>query len=263
MVSVSETRIGLSMLFCLGEPFSSLIEHLHGVDVRHVEVLDEGLHALNSRRVNALRKVARSCGLELTVHGPVADINIASPSPVFRRTILRRLEKSISYARQLDCRLWVFHPGLKTGISHFYPGLDWQLNLDSIHTLLRIARKHGVKVAIENVPEPHPFLMRSVQDFSRFYSELDEDIGLVLDIGHANLNNQIQEFLTQFSEKIVHMHVSDNNGIQDRHLGIGYGTVNWARTAESVNRIRYGDVIMLESIEHVEESLQTLRKLFT
>ena len=263
MVNVSETKIGLSMLFCLGEPFSSLVKRLCEVDVRHVEVLDEGLHALNSRRIKALKKVARSHDLELTVHGPFVDINIACPSPVLRRTMLRRLEKSISHARQLNCRLWVFHPGLKTGVSYFYPGLDWQLNIESVRTLLKVARKHGVKIAIENVPEPHPFLMKGVQEFSRFYSELDDDIGLVLDIGHANLNHQIQEFITQFSDKIVHMHVSDNDGIQDIHLGIGHGTVDWASVTKAIKRMRYSGVIMLESIEHVEESLQTLRKLFT
>ncbi len=250
------------MLFCLGEPFSSLIERLRKVNVRHVEVLDEGLHTLNSKRVKALRSVAQSYDLKLTVHSPFADINIASPSPVLRRTILRRLEKSISHASQLDCRLWVFHPGLKTGVSYFYPGLDWQLNMESVRVLLKVARKHGVKIAIENVPEPHPFLMKSVQDFSRFYSELDEDIGLVLDIGHANLNHQIQEFITQFSDKIVHMHVSDNDGVQDIHLGLGYGTVNWKTVAEAIKKIGYSGVIILESVEHVEESLQTLRKLF-
>jgi len=263
VVNVSKIKIGLSMLFCLGEPFSSLMQRLREVDVHHVEVLDEGLHALNSRRIKALRRVAQSRDLELMVHGPFADINIASPSPILRRTILRQLEKSISHARQLDCPLWVFHPGLKTGVSEFYPGLDWQLNMESVRVLSRAARKHGVEIAIENVPEPHPFLMKSVQDFSRFYGELDEDIGLVLDIGHANLNHQVQGFITQFPDKIVHIHASDNNGTQDSHLGIGHGTVDWASVAEAVKKIGYGNVIMLESIEHIEESLQTLRKLFT
>jgi len=262
VLSMSEIKIGLSMLFCLGEPFSSLVIRLREVDVRHVEVLDEGLHSLNSRRVKALRRVAQSRDLELTVHGPFADINIASPNPVLRRTILRRLEKSISYAHQLDCRLWVFHPGLKTGVSSFYPGLDWQLNMESVRTLLKVARKHGVEIAIENVPEPHPFLMKNVQEFSHFYSQLEEDIGLVLDIGHANLNRQTQEFITQFSDKIVHMHASDNDGIKDIHLGIGDGTVNWESVAKAIKRMRYNGVIMLESIEHVEESLQILLKLF-
>jgi len=260
---MSEIKIGLSMLFCLGEPFSSLLKSLRRVDVCHVEVIDEGLHALNSKRVNALRRVMHLQDLELTVHAPFADINIASPSSVLRHTILKRLEKSIYHARQLDSRLWVFHPGLKTGVSDFYPGLDWRLNMESVRVLLRVARKQGVDIAIENVPEPHPFLMKSVQDFSRFYNEMDEDIGLALDIGHANLNHQVQDFISQFSDKIVHMHVSDNDGIQDSHLGIGHGTIDWASVAEAVKRVEYAGVIMVESIEHTEESLQTLRKLFT
>lgn len=251
------------MLFCLGAPFFSLMKRLNTIDVSYVELLDEGLHTLNGRRVKALKKVARSRGLELSLHSPFADINIASPSSVLRRTILKRQEKSIFYASQLGCRLWVFHPGLKTAVSPFYPGLEWRLNLDSVHTLLRIAKKHGVEIAIENVPEPHPFLMKSVQDFSHFYNELDEDIGLVFDIGHANINRQIQDFITRFSDKIVHVHASDNDGAGDRHLGIGYGTVDWNSVAKALAKVKYNGLIILESVEHVEESLRKLQKLFT
>jgi len=261
--SQGKPQIGLSMLFCLGEPFPSLLKHLQKVDVRHVEIVDEGSHTLNDKRVKALKKLAQSKDLDVTVHAPFAGINIALPSPVLRRTILKRLKKSIVYAGQLDCRLWLFHPGLQTGVSHFYPELDWQLNLDSVRALLKIGRKEGVEIAIENVPEPHPFIMKNVQDFSRFYDELNDDIGLVLDVAHANLNRQIQDFIRQFSEKIVHMHVSDNDGAEDLHLGIGYGTIDWEGVAKAVKEAKYGNVIMLESVEYVEESLQTLRKLFT
>ncbi|KPV64189.1 MAG: endonuclease IV [Candidatus Bathyarchaeota archaeon BA2] len=261
--SLNKPQIGLSMLFCLGEAFPSLLKYLQKVDVRYVEIVDEGLHTLNSRRVKALRKVAQSKDLDVAVHAPFSGINIAVPSPVLRRAILKRLKKSIFYAGQLDCRLWLFHPGLQTGISHFYPGRDWQLNLDSVRALLKISRKEGVEIAIENVPESYPFILKSVQDFSRFYDELNDDIGLVLDVAHANLNRQIQDFIRRFSEKIVHIHVSDNDGASDSHLGIGYGTINWESVAKAVKESKYSNVIMLESIEHVEESLQTLRKLFT
>jgi len=255
--------IGLSMLFCLGESFPSLLKHLQKVDVRHVEIVDEGSHALNGRRVKALKRAVQSKDLEIAVHAPFAGINIALSGPALRRAVLKRLKKSIFYARQLDCRLWLFHPGLQTGVSHFYPGVDWQLNLDSVRTLLKIGRKEGVEIAIENVPAPYPFILKNVEDFSRFYDELNDDIGLVLDVAHANLNRQVQHFIRQFSEKIVHMHVSDNDGAYDLHLGIGYGTINWESVAKAVREAKYSNVIMLESIEHVQESLQTLRKLFT
>ena len=255
-------NIGLSMLFCLGEPFPLLLEKLNQIDVKYVELMDDGLHALNDKRVKALKKAADSRDLEFTVHAPVADINIASPNPVLQRAILRRLEKSIIYARKLDCSLWVFHPGLKTGISYFYPGSDWRLNLDSVRDLLKTAKKHDVEISIENVPEPFPFLLKTADDFSRFYSELHEDLGLTLDVGHANINRQIGNFINKFGSRIVHVHVSDNKGDNDTHHGIGHGTVEWRSVADSLKHIEYKGIIMLESFEHIEESLDSLRSLF-
>jgi sugar phosphate isomerase/epimerase len=139
VISMAKPEIGLSMLYCLNESFPSLLHYLREINVKHVEIPDEGLHTLNKRRVKNLKEVAKANNLDLTVHAPWAGINLAVPSPVLRRAILKRLEKSIVYAGQLDCRLWMFHPGSKTALSHIYPGKDWQQNLDSIRTLLKVA----------------------------------------------------------------------------------------------------------------------------
>lgn len=262
MICMVEPEIGLSMLYCLNKPFSSLLKHLPKVDVNHIEIPDEGLHTLNQRRVRSLKEITNANNIDLVVHAPWAGINIAVPSPFLRSAILKRLEKSINYARQLNCRLWIFHPGFKTALSHIYPGKDWQQNLNSVHTLLRVARREGVNIAIENIPEPFPNLMKNVGDFQRFYKELDGDVGMVLDVAHANLNGQIQDFMKQFHNKIVHMHVSDNDGVNDKHLGIGYGNIDWVGVAKTVRESKYGKLIILESTDHIEESLQLLRKLF-
>ena len=255
-------EIGLSMLYCLNEPFNSLLKRLRKVTVKHIELPDEGLHTLNKRRIKNLKEIGEAQNLDFVVHAPWAGINIAAPNPFLRRTILKRLEKSLVYAGQLGCRLWLFHPGSKTALSHIYPGKDWQQNLISVRSLLRVARREGVEIAIENTPEPFPSLMKSVNDFLRFYDELDDNIGMVLDVAHANLNNQIQDFIKQFSKKIVHIHVSDNYGANDVHLGIGYGNIDWENVAKTVKDAEYGNLIVLESTEHVDESLQFLRKLF-
>jgi len=252
------------MLFCLEpvpQPFSSVMKNLREVDVHYVEIVDEGLHALNGRRIKALKKLIQDRGLELTMHAPFMDVNIASSNPFLRKMVLNRLEKSILYAHQLDCQLWVFHPGSMDQLVR--PELNWRLNLDSVSTLCRVARKRGVEIAIENVPKSYAYLISSVQDFSRFYNEFEEDIGIVFDIGHANINRDIHDFIKKFSKEIVHIHINDNDGIRDSHLGIGYGTIDWVDVARMIKEIKYSNIVMLESNEHVEESLQTLRKIFT
>jgi len=117
-----------------------------------------------------------------------------------------------------------------------------------------------VEAAIENVPEPFPFTMKNVEDFKRFHNEVNENIGLVLDIGHANINKQIESFLTTFADKTVHMHAHENYGKSDQHLGIGYGNVNWEKVANLVRENSYDKIITIESVEHVDESVHKLRR---
>jgi len=256
-------EIGLSMLYCICEPFKSVLKCLNHVEVKHVELADEGLHALTKRRIKPLQEIAESRNLDFVVHAPWAGINIATPDQTVRRAVMKRLKTSIVLSGQLGCRLWLFHPGSFAGLEHFYPGKAWKQNLESVRSLLQVARQKGVKIAIENIPEPFPFLMKNVDDFQRFYEDLDDDIGMVLDVAHANINNQIQAFLEQFSKKIVHMHVSDNNGDSDMHLGIGDGNINWTNIAKAIKAADYGNLIMIESTEHVQESINFLQELFS
>jgi sugar phosphate isomerase/epimerase len=116
-----------------------------------------------------------------------------------------------------------------------------------------------VKTAIENIMEP--FVLRSVAEFKRFYSELNEDVGLALDTGHANLNGEVNSFLTELSNRLVHVHAQDNLGKEDQHLGIGYGSINWESFASLLKKTPFEGIVILESVEHIEESMQKLKQL--
>jgi len=255
-------KIGLSMLYCLGESFQKMTEHLTKAETAYIEIVDDGFHTLDKQRVSILKNIGESYGLKYSVHAPFADINIASPSKPLLKAMLKRLKESISYASTLNAYVWVFHSGLETGVSMFYPDMDWRQNLKTTRLLLKIAGDYGVKIAIENVPEPYPFLMKSVKDFTKFYEEINEDIGLVFDVGHANLNGQIERFLTVFEDKIVHIHAHDNDGKDDQHLGIGLGNIDWKNVANALGRISYDKIVIIESVEHVEESMHKLKQLF-
>ena len=255
-------EIGLSMLYCLGESFKKMTEHLNRADTTCIEIIDDGFHALNKQRVSTLKSIGESYDLKYSVHTPFADINIASPSKPILKAMLKRLEKSIAYANALNAYMWVFHPGLKTGVSMFYPGMDWLQNLKSVRLLLKIASDYGMKIVIENVPEPYPFLMKSVEDFAKFYEEINEDIGLAFDVGHANLDGQIERFLKVFADKIMHIHAHDNFGKSDQHLGIGYGNIDWKNAANLLRKMSYDKPIIVESVEHIKESIRKLKQLF-
>ena len=259
---MSKATMGLSMLYCLSEPFGKMVNRLSTVTTPYIEVVDDGLHTLTKQRVAMLNQAAKSADIKFTLHSPFADMNIASPSRMMLKATLERLTQSISFANALDAKLWVLHPGCKTGISMFYPGDDWKQNIKSIRALHKTAADYGVTVAIENLPEKYGFLMKSADDFQRFYEESGLDIGVVLDVGHANLENHVTAFFEKIPNKLVHVHVSDNMGENDQHLGIGYGAIDWQQLAGDLKQIGFSGTIVTESVSNVEESLQKLRQLF-
>ncbi len=255
-------KIGLSMLYCLGRPFSELLEQLRKTDAEHVELPDQGYHAFDGNRIAALSKIVKAKNLKVSVHAPFVDINIASLDPFIRKSMLKRLKKSIALSSKLDPTVWVFHPGLESSIGHFYPDLDWKMNLKSVRELLETAKTENVKIVIENCPDPFPFLLKTAKDFMRFYDELgDSGLDLTIDVGHASINNQIFEFLKHFPNKIVHAHLHDNRGSFDDHLGIGHGNIRWEEVIQAFKRADFKGTLTVESAENVQESLQILREL--
>lgn len=259
---MAKPKIGLSMLYCLSKPFEEMTKQIPRSGVQYIEVVDDGWHALSSPRVSKLSKIGKEHNLRYSVHAPFSDVNIASPSKPLLKAMIQRLRQSMDNAVALDAYMWVFHPGIKTGISMFYPNEDWQQNLESVRLLGSMARERGLNIAIENVPEPFPFLMKSVEDFKKFYSEAKFDVGMALDVGHANIRGEVQHFIKTFRKKIVHMHLSDNIGDNDRHLSLGSGTINWNDFASSVKEMSYNGTLVVESVEQVDECLSKLRLLF-
>ncbi len=255
-------KIGVSMLHTLAEPFSAMIKRLASMETDYVEMVDDGLHTLNRKRVAVLNETAQNHDLRYTLHCPFADINIASPSKPMLKASLKRLKQSMEYAKELNAELFILHPGQKTGISPFYPECDWQQQTQSIRELHETANHIGLRIAIENVPQKYGSIMKTPEDFTRLYKDTAlNGIGIVLDVGHANLERQTQRFLEQFPDKIAHLHLSDNMGEADEHLGIGYGKIDWQQLIIQLKKVRFNGIIMIESVFNVPESLTALKQL--
>lgn len=162
------------------------------------------------------------------MHVPFADISIASLSKPLSNTMLERLQKPVLNARDLNCKLWIFHLGLKVGISMFYLGKEWIRNLKTPRPLFKFAIDHDIEAAIENdVPLPFIFVMKSVEDFKGFHSQVKENIDLVYRRWTRKHQPANRTLVKTFGDKIVHIHAHDNYGESDQHLGIGHGNFDW------------------------------------
>ncbi|MBS7640969.1 sugar phosphate isomerase/epimerase [Candidatus Bathyarchaeota archaeon] len=257
-------RVGLSTLFCINKPLKSALRDISHLNIEHLELVDEGMHELDGRKIDVIRRFVRDEGLSVSVHAPFADINIASTSPSIRNAIMRRLKKSMRLSAKLCPEYWIFHSGVRSAVSDILPELDWKINLDSIRILLREARKYSLKISVENTPRTFPFLIRCAEDLERLYEQLGDDgleLGVTLDVGHANIGGELDKMIRLFHRRIVHTHLHDNNGDRDSHLGIGFGKINWPKLILDLRSVGYNGALVVESINNVNESISLLRKL--
>lgn len=264
--SLGQTRvialeIAVSTLFCLHKPFHEALPDIIQAGTSRIELVDAGPHILSQTRVERLLEMKASYDLRYALHAPFTDVNIAATDPYMREVILQRLETTIKWASTLEARALVFHPGNSTAAERFSQETPWVLNLLSVKRLLRFAEEYGVKAMIENVPEPFPYVMKSVEDFERFYEEVDKDVEMVLDVAHANIRGEIFSFIRRLGNRIGHVHVSDNDGSADMHLQVGKGTIDWDDVVSALKESSYGGWITIESYDGVAESLRILRGL--
>ena len=103
--------------------------------------------------------------------------------------------------------------------------------------------------------------MNTPEEFMRMYREINLPIGIALDLGHANLEGQIQPFFNQLADKIVHIHASNNDGSEDQHYGVENGNIDYNWFAETLKKIGYDKSVIVESMYKVPESILKLKQL--
>ena len=53
---MSKAKVGVSMLYCLGEPFNRMVKRLGTMDTKYIEILDDGTHDLDKKRIALSKK---------------------------------------------------------------------------------------------------------------------------------------------------------------------------------------------------------------
>ena len=61
---MTKAKVGVSMLYCLGEPFNRMVKRLDSMNTQTIEIVDDGIHELNKKRVATLKEAAKSYDLD-------------------------------------------------------------------------------------------------------------------------------------------------------------------------------------------------------
>ena len=259
--------IGLSSTQFLNLSLSRIVEKLANYGYSSIEVWADVPQKwsgnCSEREQRELRETLESFGFESSVHAPIWDINLASHIAGFRRVSIEQVKWSMDLARNLGSRLVTLHPGhmppypfisslRESGKKNF---------LDSLQTLLDYSAETGVPIGLENLPLGLSFCY--TLDELIDYVNSFENLRVTLDVPHAYVigkflqlvdekkaatppEDEIAEAIRKLGDRIINIHLHDNDGSWDQHKVPGEGTIDFKPIVEAMKEINYNHLITLE-----------------
>jgi len=187
--------------------------------------------------IEAINKFSRDEEIEISVHAAFYELNIAAFLKSIREESVRYIIKSIDFCCELGSEVITVHPGKYTyGVE---PGaspetdplmkIQWDHNIESLKRINAYAESKGITICLENVG--WNYLDQSFEDLLKIRDEVGHSLQFTLDIGHARIYSEagIEEGFRVLGDNIRHIHLSDNYGMEDDHLPIGEGNIDYLR----------------------------------
>ncbi|TRM10568.1 sugar phosphate isomerase/epimerase [Lentibacillus cibarius] len=196
---------------------------------------------------SAVKEQLYSYPFTYSVHGPMFDLNLTSENAAVRQTTLNELKRAIEIGADIGAHHVIIDPGICL-YRVFDKHQARKRAIEAIKELQQHAKKCRQPIAIENIGHQGTALF----DQEAFCHLLDhfpdkDMLGLVLDTGHAHLNNwNIPEVIHATKGHLLAVHLNDNDGQTDNHLAIGDGTIDWAPVLKALQHVPEQCSLILE-----------------
>lgn len=170
-----------------------------------------------------LKKAMKETGVSIEqMHAPFPAV--IDGKDKLNEYTLEAIRKSIAVAAYLGCPAVVVHPTYCE-----MPQEEYEFHLDFYRKLMPDAKKHGVKVCLENIfwHRNARMLEGRISDAEAAVAIIDklneeagtDAFGFCLDVGHAILTRKnIKRFITTLGKRLTLLHIHDNNGNLDLHM---------------------------------------------
>jgi len=250
-------RIGVSSPSFCTYPYEDVLEGISKI-FSHWEIVSEADHYLPMIGLS-LESMMKSYDLTYSIHAPFNDINIASLNESVREMSVIELIKIMNMASELDIKTVTIHPGLYSMVVSGLEERSVMAAKRSLRTLDRMAQECGVRLCVENMPGFRFFLGQTAKQMSELLD--GTNLPICLDIGHANTTGQLNEIIDTLGNRIMNVHIHDNDGKQDQHLTIGEGTVDFDDCLKRLSSYGGRYIIECKTLESGSESQDRLSRL--
>ena len=254
-------------------PVRPLLEEVESVGKLGFDYLEvamdppQGHYSVIRRIESVLMRALEQRKLSVVCHLPTF-ISSADLTEGLRCASLDEIFASLEVAARLQTLKVVLHPGNISGLGRFVMDKVKENALKSLEAVVAKAHELGLCLCLENMfPKGH-WLVKP-DDFIELLDRFPS-LYLTFDTGHAHMADSTDrmalEFIEKFSHRIGHVHASDNFGMEDNHLPVGAGTIDFHALVKALKRKGYNDTMTLEVFskdrDYLKISRQKIEEMF-
>ncbi|MDD4164362.1 MAG: sugar phosphate isomerase/epimerase [Eubacteriales bacterium] len=193
----------------------------------------------------SLAKFSRKHNVELwSYHLPFAPFEEIEPSSLdieLRAKTIGYFTDLINKASDIGINKFIIHPSGEPN-DEIIREEKIKCAKDSLNKLVEIAAQHNSIICVENLPRS--CLGNSSSEINALISVHDK-LRVCFDTNHL-LGESNVEFIKNVGDKIVTLHVSDYDFINERHWLPGEGKINWNDILDALKKAKYNGVWMYE-----------------
>ena len=187
---------------------------------------------------------------------PFKDIDISSTDEEIRKFSVDLCKGYIEKATEIGIDKFVIHPSAEPIMPEERPA-RLAASKKSLNELADFADLKGAVIAVEDLPRT---CLGNCADEMLEILEANEKLRVCFDTNHL-LKDTNGNFLKKVGDKIVTLHISDYDFVDEKHWLPGEGKVDWAEILEGLKSLGYEGVWMYEVGLGIPRSLNRSRNL--
>lgn len=194
--------------------------------------------------INELKKLALKTGVEIwSYHLPFGNFsfNPASFDQKVRDDTIAIDNEMIRTAAQMGAKAAVVHASSEP-ISDKDREKSMEYSKEVIAILNETAKANGIILAVENLPRT--CLGKNSAEMKEIL-EIDKSVMVCFDVNHL-LEETHRDFIKSIGDRIVTLHISDYDFIDERHQVPGKGKIDWKELVGLLEEIKYKGPFMNE-----------------
>jgi protein FrlC len=196
-----------------------------------------------------IRKKIENSGMEISSFMPTFyryPTNLCSPNPIVRKDSLDYVFKCMDNAAVLGATTLLVVPSKLINGDNAEEA--WKRMSEALFSICEYSRQYPINIGLEVVNHLNFSLINTSQDALRMIKQFNfPNLGIVLDTGHINLEEETAEnALNNCKEKLLQIHINDNNGLAQQNTIPGEGTFAFQPFFSQLKKINFRGVISIE-----------------